>query len=237
MAGLLYADKIPINDKICVCVPTVGEILDNDEDVYYGLVSLITSMPADLIAQLDEAGIDFTTISEWELFLMMFGGLSSTNTKMLFGDLDLTKFSIAKNEQNGETVLVDRERDIVIDRAIHARIANTVRKIHHLEKNNKRPANDDAKRYMIERAKAKAKRNRRKQARSQLEPLIVALVNTKEFKYDYQGVRSLTIYQFNESVMQVMKRVSYDNQMFGVYSGTIDVKTLTQEDLNWLVHK
>jgi hypothetical protein len=156
---------------------------------------------------------------------------------MLFGDLDLKSFEMAVSEQNGQIVLLDRKRDIVIDRAIHGQIAGVLRKIHHLEKNRRKPANEEAKRYMLERARIKAQRDRNRQRYSQLEPLIIAMVNTEQYKYNFEETRDLSIYQFNESVRQIIKKVDYDNRMYGVYSGTINAKELSQDDLNWLSHK
>ena len=59
----------------------------------------------------------------------------------------------------------------------------------------------------------------------------------EEIKYDFESVKNLSIYQFNESVKQIIRKVDYDNRMFGVYSGTISAKDLSQEDLDWLTHK
>lgn len=233
--NLLFQKQYAINDSIHVVIPTVGQILDN-EDAYYGLVSVLTAMPVDLMCQLEDAGIDFTSINEYELFLLMFPGFKSQDTSLLFGDLDLSKFKMAVNEQNGNMVLLDEEHDITIDRAIHGHIASVLRKIHHLEKNNRKPANQEAKEYMLKRARDKMRRKNRKED-SQLESLIVAMVNTEQYKYDFEGTRELSIYQFNESVRQVIKKVDYDKHMIGVYAGTINAKELSQDDLNWLTHK
>lgn len=234
--NLLYKKQHPINDSISIVIPSVGQILDN-EDGYYGLVSILTATPVDLMVQLDDAGIDFTSINEYELFLLMFDGLKSQNTSLVFGDLDLSKFKMAVNEQNGNIVLFDEEHDITIDRAIHSQIAGVLRKIHHLEKNRRKPANIEAKEYMLKRARDKMKRHRNRKEASQLESLIIAMVNTEQYKYDFEGTRELSIYQFNESVRQVIKKVDYDNRMYGVYAGTVNVKDLSQDDLNWLTHK
>lgn len=234
--NLLYKHSIPINDYISIYVPTVGEIIDH-EDAYYNLVSVLTAMPIDLLVQLDDAGIDFTSINEYELFLLMFAGFKSQDTSLIFGDLDLSKFKIAVNEDNGTVVLLDEEHDIKIDRAIHGQIAGVLRKIHHLEKNRRKPANDEAKQFMLKRARDKMKRRKNRKEDSQLESLIVAMVNTEQYKYDFEGTRELSIYQFNESVRQVIKKVDYDNRMYGVYTGTINAKELSQDDLNWLTHK
>lgn len=234
--NLLYKKQYPINDSISIVIPSVGQILDN-EDGYYSLVSILTATPVDLMVQLDDAGIDFTSINEYELFLLMFDGLKSQNTSLVFGDLDLSKFKMAVNEQNGNIVLFDEEHDITIDRAIHSQIAGVLRKIHHLEKNRRKPANIEAKEYMLKRARDKMKRHRNRKEASQLESLIIAMVNTEQYKYDFEGTRELSIYQFNESVRQIIKKVDYDNRMYGVYAGTVNAKDLSQDDLNWLIHK
>ncbi len=234
--NLLYKNRLAINDSISIVVPTVGEIID-DEDTYYTLVSVLTAMPIDFMVLLDEAGVDFTTINEYQMFLMLFKGIQTKDTRLVFGDLDMSKFDMAVNEQNGQIVLLDRENDIVIDRAIHGQIAGALRKIHHLEKNRRKPANEEAKKYMLERARAKQKRHKNRIQESKLEPLIVAMVNTEQYKYDFESTRGLSIFQFNESVRQVIKKVDYDNRMYGVYSGTINAKELSQDDLNWLIHK
>lgn len=234
--NLLYKKQYEINDSIKIVIPSVGEIIDN-EDNYYSIITVLTAMPIDLMVPLDDAGIDYTEINEYDLFLLMSAGLKAQDTSLVFGDLDLTKFEISVNQQNGKIVLYDAENDIVIDRATHARIAGVLRKIHHLEKNRRKPANKEAKEYMLKRAREKIRRNRNRKQESQLEPLIIAMVNAEQYKYDFEGTRELSIYQFNESVRQIIKKVDYDNRMYGIYAGTINAKELSQDDLNWLTHK
>lgn len=233
--NLLYKNEYVINDSIKIIIPTVGQILDN-EDSYYGLVALITAMPIDLLVELDDLGIDFSTINEWDLFLMLFEGIKSQDTSLVFKDLDLSRFERMVNTKNNTVVLRDDERDITIDRAIHAYIADVLRKLHHLEKDRRKPGNEEAKRYMLERAKIKAQRKKRKKD-SQLESLIIAMVNTEQFKYNYSQTLDLTIYQFNESVRQIINKIDYEHKMFGVYTGNISSKDLKPDDFNWLSHK
>lgn len=234
--NLLYKKEYAINDFISVHIPTVGEILDC-EDEYYSVVSILTAMPIDMLVQLDDIGIDFTKINEWDLFLLLFGTLRGRDTSLVLGDLDLSKFQIAVNPQNGNTIIKNDETGAKIDRAILGQIASVLRKIHHLERNNRRPANDEAKEYMIRRAREKMLRRKKRMSDSQLEELIVALVNTEQYHYGFEGTRELSIYQFNESVRQVIKKIDYDNRMHGIYSGTVSAKDMSQDDLNWLTHK
>lgn len=234
--NLLYQRSYPINDKIRIMIPTVYDVVANEDD-YYGLVHLITAMPIDLMCQLDDLGIDFSAINDYELFLMLvFPTLQQADTHLIFGDLDLSKFEYAVNERTGMAVLVDRENDIVIDRPIFGKIAGTLRKIHNLKKDTRKPGNAEAQKYMLERARKKLARQKNKVNDSQLETLIVALVNTEQFKYDFDTVLGLTIYQFNESFQQIANKIEYDNRMHGVYAGTVDVKSLSHDDLTWLTH-
>lgn len=234
--NLLYKKEYAINDHIRIQIPSVGEVLDH-EDAYYGMVSMLTAMPIDMMVQLDDIGVDFTQINDYELFLLLFRSLKEQDTSLIFGDLNLRPFQTAVNEQNGLIVLVNQETGVMIDRAIHGQIAATLRKIHHLKKDNRKPANGEAKEYLIERARTKMRRHKNRATDSQLEELIVALVNTEQFHYGFGGTRELSIYQFNESVHQIIKKIDYDNRMHGIYSGTVSAKDLSQDDLNWLTHK
>lgn len=234
--NLLYKDKYAINDKIIIRIPTVREVLE-DEDTYYSLVYMLTSMPIDRMVQLDELGIDFAQINDYDLFLIFFTAIREQNTSLIFGDLDLSCFKLATGNDGESMVLLDSEHDIVIDRRIQNQIAATLRRIHHLEKNRRKPANNEAKEFLLQIEREKLKRRSKSSSFSNLESLIIALVNTEQFCYRYDNVLDLTIYQFNESVRQIVHKVAYDNRMHGIYSGTVNAKELSQADLNWLVYK
>ena len=234
--SLLYKTEVPVTDRIILKIPTVGEIIDREDD-YYAEVSMLTAMPADYMVQLDDLKINYDEINEYDLFFILFKSIQENDTGMVFKDLDLGKFEFAVNKESGQPVLYDETDDIVIDRVIHTKIADILRKMHRLEKNTKKPGNEEARQYLIERARKKARRARRSQRQSQLEQLITAMVNTEEFKYGYEGTRELTIYQFNESVRQIQHKVDYNNIMRGVYAGTVDPKSVGQDALNWLIHK
>lgn len=234
--NLLYKREYAINEHIKIMIPTVEDVLEHEEE-YYTMVSMLTAMPVDMMVQLDDIGIDFMSVNEYELFLMMFNALKERDTSLIFGDLDLKAFKTAVNPQNETVVLLNKDTGAVIDRSIQGQIASVLRKIHNLKRNNRKPANQEARDYMLQRAREKMRRRSRRAMDSQLESLIVAMVNTEQFHYGFEGTRELSIYQFNESVRQVIKKIDYDNRMHGVYAGTVNAKELSQDDLNWLTHK
>lgn len=233
LINLLYEDKIRINDNISVMIPAVEDVL-RDEENYYRLVNVLTAVPYDMMVQLDDIGVDFTEIDDYDLFRLLFPGLAQEDTSLIFGPLDLSKFETSINKRNGTVVLRDPGTDIIIDRGIFHSIAAVLRELHHLEKTIKRPGNEEAKRYLLERTRKKLARRKSRKTKSELQSLIVAMVNSSEFKYDYETVRSISIYQFNQSVHQIINKTDWQNRMHGVYAGTVDAKRLTEDEMSWI---
>ena len=233
--NLLYKTEYHINDKIKIVIPTLRDVLAN-EDLYYQLVYLLTAMPIDMMVQLEDIGVDFEEINDYELFLLMSPSLTELDTSLIFGDLDFSKFSLVLNKETEMFVLRDQESGAVIDRAIQGQIAAVLRKIHGLEKNYRRPGNKEAREYMMTQARKKIKRRAKRNEDSSIEQMIIALVNTEQFSYRFDNVLDLTIYQFNESVKQIVRKIDFDNKMHGIYAGTLDAKHISQSELNWLTH-
>ena len=229
----LYETKHKINDFITIRVPTIKDIIENEDD-YYGNVALIVATPYDMMVQLDDMKIDFTQINEWDLFLLLFKELRTRDLSLIFDGLDLRDFVTAENKQNGTYILVNPKTGVKIDRAIHDQICRYLRKTLRLQKNDKRPANEEARKFLIERTRTKLKRRRKQLVESQIEKYIVALVNTSEFPYTYESVFGLTINQFYASLHQIVKKIKYDKLMIGCYAGTVNMKELDQNELNWI---
>ena len=214
-------------------VPTVGQIIDNEDD-YYQVACMIVATPYDMMVQLDDAHIDFTKIDDFELFILLFENLRAMNTSLIFGELDLSGMKVAKFEGTGELVLMDKERDITIDRVVHAKLCDSIRNMLHMEKNNKKPGNEEARKYLIDRERKRQKRAKSKRRDSQLENYIIALVNTEQFPYNYETVRNISIYQFYASLNQIAHKIKYDNTMIGYYAGTIKFEDLAPADRTWI---
>lgn len=240
MASLLYKSNININDKLLIHIPTVKEIIDN-EDNYNSLISLITATPYSMMVQLDDIGVDFTTITEYELFCNLFEQLKQNDTHLIFGDLDLSKFILAQNNDNGNIILYDPINDITIDKAIYEQICKILCEVLHIERINKKPANEEAKKFMIDRARKKQlrtlKKLKNKQFNSQLEDLIVSLVNTEQYPYNYESTLGLSIYQFYASFYQIVKKIKFDDLMIGYYAGTLKMDEINPKELSWISEK
>lgn len=234
--SLLNLSSIDIPDtKLSIRIPTVGEILE-DEFTYYSIVSSLTASPFQYMVQLDDMGIDFTTITDYELFKMLFLMYLQFDLSLLFGDLDMSDFGLYK--KHNDTFIYSPKYNIEINEKVYNDLTDTIRKINLLEKVNYKPGNESAKRYLLEKERKKQKRNSKKNQEPYLEKLVIALVNTNEFPYDYDSCMDLSIYRFNQSFKQIQHKITFDNTMIGVYAGTVDTSKLGNKDiLSWIPNK
>lgn len=234
--SLMRTNQYYINDAISIYVPSCGEIYDYGENEYYRIVQLLTSVPYDLMVQFDDIGVDYETITEFQLFLMMLESfmIQKKDLSIVFGDLNFQTLRMDKNNETGEGIIIDSQNRCVIDKSTQIEISNVIRKIHFWTKNEKKAGNAEAKKYLIERNRLKQKRAAKKPFRSFLDEGIIKMVNTEEFKYNYEQCMDLSIYKFNASLQQIPKKKNWEQTMNGAYFGTVDLSKINMEKIHWM---
>ena len=235
--SLLNATSVEIVPNLSLRIPTVGEILE-DEDKYYGIVSSLTASPFQYMVQLDDMGIDYTQITDYQLFMMLFPMYAQSDLSLIFGDLDTSDFNVYINQDDDSQVIYSPSNNIVIDELVYNDLSDTIRKINLFEKVKSKPGNESARKYLLEKERKKQKRNAKKPRFPYLEKMVIALVNTSEFPYNYETCMDLSIYKFNQSLQQIQRKIAFDNTMVGVYAGTVDTSKMTDKDaLSWIPNK
>lgn len=222
-----------INEHITIHQPTLNEICDFGELRYYNMVYILTSTPSQYKVQLFDMGIDYEEISDFDLFVLLCRHLTVEDTSILFGNLDFSKCELMFNE-NKEPVLVDFENDTLIDNIIYILMVEYLRSVHFIEKQVDKAGNAHTKQYLIDRERRQLGRKSKKQQKSVLIPLISAMTNCEQFKYNHDDVWNLHIYVFNDSVRRIQKIKNYDQIMQGAYSGCVDLKKIELESISWL---
>ena len=234
---LLNATSVEIVPNLSLRIPTVGEILE-DEDKYYGIVSSLTASPFQYMVQLDDMGIDYTQITDYQLFMMLFPMYAQSDLSLIFGDLDTSDFNVYINQDDDSQVIYSPSNNIIIDELVYNDLSDMIRKINLFEKVKSKPGNESARKYLLEKERKKQKRNAKKPRFPYLEKMVIALVNTSEFPYNYETCMDLSIYKFNQSLQQIQRKIAFDNTMVGVYAGTVDTSKMTDKDaLSWIPNK
>lgn len=180
------------------------------------------------------AGYDWNTMSDYELFLHSYKIFDKDSSSIVFGDLDFQKFEIFKNRDNDETVLYDKDLDIVFDRSIYEMAVDYLRKAHKIVKNVEIAMTETTKEVLLEEAQEQMDMNSNSNPKSILLPLISTLVNMKEFKYGWTDVWNMKINAFMDSVSQIQHIKNAELLLSSGYSGFgVDLKKINKKEINY----
>lgn len=120
----LSSVQIP-DTKLSIRIPTVGEILE-DEQNYYNIISSLTASPYQYMVQLNDVfHIDYTTITDYELFMMLFSAYLQSDLSIVFGDLNISDFKIKTDNQ--QDILMSPSSGIEINEKVYNDLANIIR--------------------------------------------------------------------------------------------------------------
>lgn len=230
--SLYMGDPYKINDYITVKQPTVGQIAEYGEKAYYSMVHTLCAIPSDMKSQIDDLGLDYEKLEDFELFTMLAPTLSKQATEIILGDIDLSHLKPFRNPQNGQVVLADRETGVVIDMLIYERLVNYLRKVHGLKKKIEHAGNKYTKRVLIEEDRRNLQMNKNKPYKSFLTPLVSAVKVRMGYTKEY--VKNMGIYEFTDDIARLQIINNADALLRGMYGGMIDSKKINKADLNWM---
>ena len=229
---MYFGDPYVINDKIIIKQPKVKDIVQYGEKSYYSMVHTIVAIPSDMKAQLDDMGLDYEQVSDFELFMLLSQSLTKDRTEVILGDLDLSRLKPYKNPQNDEIILADKENGIVIDRFIYERMATHIRNMHGLKKKVEKAKNAITKKVMIEEDRRNIERNKNKEYVSFLLPLISSVKARQGYTLDY--IKNEGLVEFMDEVNRLQIIHNADALLSACYSGFCDTSKIDKKQLNWM---
>ena len=104
---VFMGDDYAVNDKIVIHQPTIREIVNYGEQDYFAMLTALTNYPSDMKSVLWDVGIDYTKITDFELFMSLCMAFPLERTRIIFGDLDFQKFRVKKNDVVGTYLEAD----------------------------------------------------------------------------------------------------------------------------------
>ncbi len=243
-----------ISEHITVRMPTLGEICDYGEAAYYSMVHALTSVGIDLCWQLEEMGIRYDEISDFQLFSgFLCRQYDTARTRILFGDTLNFQAMELINAQDGSSYLRQKvprvvpsgtgpapEGDplydeLIIDEAVYHEMIGYLRAMHDLKRDDRVAGTDSCRRAFIEDAKMEYLAKKSEPAGSVLLPMISTMVNTEGFKRDDTTVWDMNIFAFMDSVKRTSKIRNATLLLQSGYSGFgIDLKKLNKDEINYM---
>lgn len=230
--ALYFGDPYKVNQYITIFQPKMGQIVEYGEREYYSMVQTLTAIPSEMKANLWDMGLDWTQLTDFQLFLMLSQSLPQEKTQILLGDINLQQMKPVENLQNGEIVLRDAETGIVIDELAYKKISAYICKMHNLTKKVEKAANEFTKKFMIDEDRQKSEYHRKQPYKSFLMPLVSSLKTRQGYTLDY--VRNMGVVEFFDEINRLQIIVNTDALLGGSYSGFCDTSKIPKKNFNWM---
>ena len=237
---LCCGTDIKVSDDITIIQPTVRDIANIGEKKYFTFCQNITAHHLDdnIIVFLTNLGIDFNSITDWELFVNLSFTFEQDVANLIFRDLNFTTMQ-PFNNKDGELCLSNKD-GVIITEEIYKSLVGYVRKLNNIPAPQYTKILDNpAQRQMAIDA---AKRNiqtaiRREQfypTRSILLPIISSVVVYCHWTFD--EVLDMKLFRFWEVVKRVQALDSANHLFTGLYSGCVSFKEnpSLKKDLDWM---
>lgn len=231
---LYFGNDYIINDKIHIHQPTIGEIAKYGEREYFSMVYTLCAIPSDMKATLDDMGIDYAELPDFDLFMMLTRRLTPKETGIFFGELDFSAMRIMKNTENDQIVLRNPELDITIDEKLYFQIITFLRMLHNIVPKPQFYASKTVKKILIQEDRDRLKKKTDEQYHSQLKMLISAMMRYPGFKYKKSELVECGLYEFMDSVKGAQIYVQSTSLLKGMYSGMIDTQKIDKKELDWM---
>ena len=229
--ALYFGDPFVVNDYITITLPKIGELVKYGERQYYSMIQTVTAIPSEMKCQLWDIGIDWTQITDFQLFMMLAPTLSQEQTSIAFGNLNFQALRPYENPQNGMVRLFDPDTGVVIDELAYGKISSYLCSAHNLTKKVEKAANEYTKKFMIDEERQKMEYNKKQPYKSFLKPLISALKCRMGYTLDY--VKNMGLYEFMDDISRLQIIVNSDALLQGSYSGMIDTKKIPKREFDW----
>ena len=239
--GIPYTIDVPTaNGTIEIVLPTVGDIVRAGHKRFDSTLNIFITNTTSYRLLLWKQGIDWNTLSDFELFCMLYQQIDDEIASMLFKDIKFSDFQLYSKKlgENETVVLYNQETDTEINEEVYQHIAQYLRMAFNIHPDEKITKEDGLKAAYIrkdESALRQAELNKETDKNdSSLQPLISACVNHPGFKYNLKEVMDISICEFYDSVKRLQLYENCTALMKGMYSGMIDGSKIDSNAYNFM---
>ena len=195
-----------------------------------------------------EQGVDWNKISDYDLFRLLLKTQNPEVSKMLFGDVDFSKFqeytkTFPVEDEEGNIVesttmtLYDPESEIEISEQHYTLISNYLKSIFNIFPKVEKAKGRATKEAIIDEERmnlANKKKNGEDEPTSTLLPLVSSCINHPGFKYDLEGLKKVNFVQFMDSVQRLQIYENSTALLKGSMSGFVDTSKINKDEFNWM---
>lgn len=235
-----FGDDYVVNEKIKIHQPTIQDFITNRESNIYNVITPFIVNTTGCRVQLWNMGIDWNKISDFELFSFMIKNIDYNYSKIIFGNIDFSKFVLCKKTIDNETrmILYNPIIDLEIDDDTRIKMCKYIQyAFHAFPPEEEFTSNRILKQELINNDKQKLMAQRKAQKENQghqLLSMISFCLNHPGFKYKKDELRNVCIAEFMDSVERLQLYESTRALYNGVYSGFVDTSKISKNEFDFM---
>lgn len=223
-----------ICDGVTIRQPSLLDVIEYGESAYYNTIGYLTCIPSDCKAALDDIGLDWCQLSDFDMFVLSTHSLTPDDTWLFLGeDLDFSKLELYIND-DGDKQLRSTDGKIVIDDAARAKLSAYLCYAHGIVKKPEFPANEMARMMLLEESREAMRTPTEHLDQSMLPRLISYVANAPGSKYDYDACLKLRFSTFMDSVRRLQVISNAEALRNACYGGMIDTSKIDKNELDML---
>jgi len=238
MAKILKGNSYILNEKIKIRNPKLGEVVDFGESDYSKSVKLWDAKPSEFIVELDDQGIDFTTIDNYDLFLLFFQDESIRRLLYWWIEDSEYEFKIYLNQKTNLHLLYDIKNEVIIDKHIYNRISEFVRVVNLMDNEPLyKPRSEAVKKYTIQKLREDKEgstltKNDDDKKMDGLSKYINALSWNENSSVNIFEIWNITLYQLYSAIKQIGNVYQFNQYVMMSSSGNFDMAK-SKKNINW----
>lgn len=235
----LVIDEDGVRGTVTVKQPKIKDILTIGESRFYSNLSILVGNPTQFRLMLWEAGIDWNTISDFTMFVLMYKQLEPDVVNLLFDNIDFEKFeTLERINEDGEAeaYLYNKETDTEITELVYQRFHQYLQNVFNMKPEREVTRQKMLKEAWIRKDKVELKQKTKKGENSSFSfvPLISSYINHPGTKHSLQELRDVGVGEFFDSLKRIQIYEQATAVLKGMYSGFVDSKNIDPSSYDFM---
>jgi len=241
---LYFGEPLIINEdgvrgSVTVKSPTIGDILTIGESKFYSTLSILVGNTTQFRLMLWEAGIDWNTITDFQMFMIMYKQLDQDVVDLLFDNINFQNFEpYARTKEDGseEEFLYDESTDTEITELVYQYFHQYLQNVFNMKPERELTPDKMLKEWWIRKDKNELRQKEKKGESSSFSfvPLISSYINHPATKYKLKELKEVGIAEFFDSLKRIQLYEHATAVLKGMYSGFVNSKDIDPSSYDFM---
>lgn len=228
-----------LRGTIVIHQPTIGDLAEIGEDKFFQTLSVFINNTTSSRAMLWDAGIDWNEITDFDLFCITYRTIDPDVSKLIFGDLDWSKFNIYtfENEDKAEIRLLNKEDDIEINEDVYQYIHQYLQSVFQMYPEEELTNDKMLKKWWVDKDKREIGRRAKEQDKKNthsLQSMISSFINHPGTSYKLRELKEVGVCEFYDSIARLRIYEHTTATLKGMFSGFVDGSKIKPEDYDFM---